>query len=473
MAVAEPVGSGPGEHRPLPEGWGLQLDRVARRPRPDLLIGGSPLRVLRLRAGGGRLLDRLVAGAPVPASAGAQRLARRLLDAGVAHPRPLAAAGGRAAQSVTVVIPVRDRPDGLAATLESLDHGVAVVVVDDASVDRARTDRAATSHPRAHVVHRAARGGPGAARQTGWQEAASEVVAFVDADCRPSTGWLDALLPLFDDPAVGAVAPRIVTPPGPATAVARYERTRSPLDMGRWPSPVRPGAPVPYVPTAALLVRRDALADVGGFDSRLHVGEDVDLVWRLDRAGWRVRYQPDVTVTHPVRASWPATLRQRWGYGTSATLLAQRHGAAVAPLDVSPWSAVSWAALVTGHPAAGATVAVAATMRLAASARLPALEVVRLAAVGHLRAGQAIAAAVRRPWWPLAAGVAAVSRRTRPALLAAAVLPPLVDWVRDRPGVGPLRWTAMYLADDMAYGAGVWAGVIHHRRAAALRPRWR
>ena len=51
---------------------------------------------------------------------------------------------------------------------------------------------------------------------------------------------------------------------------------------------------VAYVPTAALLVRRAALGD--GFDESLRNGEDVDLVWRLIEAGWRVRYEPAVQV---------------------------------------------------------------------------------------------------------------------------------------------------------------------------------
>ena len=51
------------------------------------------------------------------------------------------------------------------------------------------------------------------------------------------------------------------------------------------------------MPTAALVVRRAVLED--GLDTALRYGEDVDLVWRLHDAGWRVRYDPAVVVgTH-------------------------------------------------------------------------------------------------------------------------------------------------------------------------------
>ena len=71
-------------------------------------------------------------------------------------------------------------------------------------------------------------------------------------------GWLDALLPHFADPAVGAVAPRIVPDEPGSTWLARYEGASSTLDMGARASIVRPGSRVPYVPGAALVVRRAA-----------------------------------------------------------------------------------------------------------------------------------------------------------------------------------------------------------------------
>ena len=76
----------------LPADWGVVLDPGVRRiDGGAVLVGGSPLRILRLTGAGQRLIDRLEAGEPVPQSQGTQRLVRRLLDAGMAHPRPGAA----------------------------------------------------------------------------------------------------------------------------------------------------------------------------------------------------------------------------------------------------------------------------------------------------------------------------------------------------------------------------------------------
>ena len=187
---------------------------------------------------------------------------------------------------MTVVIPVRDRQAELARCLGGLARLPRVIVVDDCSADPAGI-AAAAAGAGARVLRRGVNGGPGAARNTGLAAAQTPLVAFLDSDCVPGPGWLDALLPHFADPAVGAVAPRIVpAEPGPGW-LARYEGASSTLDMGARASIVRPRSRVPYVPGAALVVRRAAAG--AGFAEGMRVGEDVNFVWRLAAAGWRVR----------------------------------------------------------------------------------------------------------------------------------------------------------------------------------------
>ncbi len=166
-------------------------------------------------------------------------------------------------------------------------------------------------------------GGPAAARNTGLAAADTPLVAFLDSDCVPGPGWLDALLPHFADPAVGAVAPRIVPDEPGRTWLARYEGASSTLDMGARESIVRPGSRVPYVPGAALVVRRAAAGT--GFTETMRVGEDVDFVWRLAASGWRVRYEPAATMPHQHRVRLRQWFARRKDYGTSAAILEQRH----------------------------------------------------------------------------------------------------------------------------------------------------
>jgi mycofactocin system glycosyltransferase len=449
------------------------LDPEVRRiDGGSVLVGGAPLRILRLTAAGSRFIDQLVKGDEVPQSDGAQRLVRRLLDAGMAHPRP--GRSTRGSGDVTVVIPVKGGPGKLARTLDILDKDVAgVVVVDDGSTGEMVGRVARTSG--ATVLRHDHSRGPAAARNTGWRAAHTDLVAFVDAGCEPSSGWLETLIPHLDDPNVAAVAPRITTtvPATLPSAIARYEGAHPTLDRGPTEAIVRPRSRVPFVPTAALVVRRSALEELGGFDERMRFGEDVDLVWRANEAGWTVRYEPRRTAQHSARETLRGWLRQRFDYGTSAAPLASRHGRAVAPLSVSPWSALAWGLTGLGAPVAGAAVGAGTTallVRRLGGLEHPWKEAAQLAGKGNLYAGLAVADAVRRAWWPCALAAALTSRRARKGVIAAVAIPALLEWRKTRPPVDPLRWTAVRLVDDIAYGTGVWRGCIRERSAVALRP---
>lgn len=470
---------------PLPDDFRVALDPGVRWVGAEpLLVGGSPVRLLRLTAPGRALVDRLAAGEAVPRSAAAQSLVRRLLDGGLAHPRPAAAP---LFSTVTTVIPVRDDPEGLRATLDALAPSAPpAVVVDDSSTDATRIAAACSEH-RVTLLRRSTWGGPAAARNAGWRATDTPFVAFVDANCEPDHGWVETLLPHFTDPRVAAVAPRIAAAAGPELppCLAAYEAVSSPLDLGRREAIVRPRSPVAYVPTAALIVRRCALEALGGFDESLSVGEDVDFVWRLVAAGWTVRYEPRAIVRHPARPRWSAWLVQRYRYGTSAAALARRHGTAVAPLVVSPWTVAAWGLVAAGRPALGVAAAGYSVAALAGRAphrspagdrpdrgavRLPGKEAVRLAGTGHLRGGLAIARALRRAWPSAAVALALASRRSRPGLAAVVVVPPVLDWLDRRPRLDPARFVALRLADDLAYAAGVWAGCARERSGRALLP---
>jgi mycofactocin glycosyltransferase len=168
------------------------------------------------------------------------------------------------------------------------DHAVPdvpgrVIVVDDGS-----------EHPVPGAIRRPT-GGPAAARNTGVEHVTTPFVAFLDSDTAAPPDWIERLGGHFEDPRVAAVAPRIAG---------------GLLDMG-------PGRNVPYVPSAALIVR----THLARFDEALRYGEDVDLVWRLLDAGHRVVYEPDVVVAHDERD----TIRRRFHYGTAAAPLKARH----------------------------------------------------------------------------------------------------------------------------------------------------
>ena len=244
-----------------------------------VIVGGSPLKLFRVTDAGAAVVDRIAAGEAVPPST----LVGALAEAGAVHPVP--SGGPFTAADVTIVVPCRHLPGAPAPRLP-----VGALVVDDGSPDP--LPDAALRLPENR--------GPAAARNAGVAMVTTALVAFVDADVGLPAGWLDPLLPHFHDARVGLVAPRVLTPAGRG-GIARYERDHSPLDLGPEPARVRCGTRVSYVPAAAIVCRVEALRDIDGFDEGLRFGEDVDLVWRLDEAGWRCRYEPASEVLHDPR----------------------------------------------------------------------------------------------------------------------------------------------------------------------------
>lgn len=459
---------------PLPPGFRIELDPDARQLADGLWFGGSPARVLRLTAAGQAAWRELEAGPVTSTTAGT--LARRLTDAGLAHPVPPTPAG---APDLTVVVPVRDRAELLDRCLAGLDGRHPVLVVDDGSRDPAAVAAVAAAHG-AKLVRRDVNGGPGAARSTGCEHVSTDLIAFLDSDCVPAGDWADRLAAHFADPLLAAVAPR-VRALAPDTWAGRYTRAAGSLDLGDRCARVAPGTRVSYVPTAALVARRSALSALaaGGpvFDPELRVGEDVDLVWRLHAAGFRVRYAPDVTVDHHEPTSWPGLLGRRARYGTSAAPLALRHPKALAPLGLHPWPALTVGALLARRPLLAAAAfggSVGGMTRFLRANDVPANGVVR-----------AMATAVHQTWLgcgrygtqfaaPLLAALLVPGGRRRwgrRAAVASLLLgPPLTAWAKRRPELDPVRYTTAAIADDLAYGAGVWAGCLAERTTVPLRP---
>ena len=461
----------------LPDGFRVRIrDDIRVADSGRTLVGGAPMHAVRLTD---RAAGLVVDGEIVVRDQAGRVLAERLLEIDLAVP-VLPPDGSSAADELTVVIPVRDRVRELERVLGMLRPALRCIVVDDGSRDPAAV---------ADVVRRSGAEsvvlpvnlGPAAARNAGLRRVGTPLVAFVDSDVTAAPEVLLRLGSHFADPRLAVVAPRIS---GHADAVRprwfqRYDAVASPLDLGRRPSGVRPGAAVAWLPSACLVARTTALTAAlpGGFDESMRVGEDVDLVWRLTGSGWRVRYDPELEVRHQSRPTVATWLARIHAYGTGGGPLAARHGDLVAPAVLTPAYAVAAVALLAQRRWSAAVVlgaiarsAVAVHRALPDTPARPLLAA-QLAGQGIGWTGRQVAALLLRHWWPATAVAAILSRRIRRAVLVA-VAADLVTYLPHRARVGPVEYLAARRLDDLAYGAGLWTGALRARSTCALRPRF-
>ncbi|HEX6310949.1 MAG TPA: glycosyltransferase family 2 protein [Acidimicrobiia bacterium] len=195
-----------------------------------------------------------------------------------------------------------------------------VVVVDHGSADGS-VEELVEALPDVQVLRTANRGYAAGANQ-GIAATTAPIVAVCNPDVVVEPGAAATVLARFDaEPDLGAVGPMVrnldgspyhsarVVPTLPDTVghgllgLVRpdnpYTRRYRELDV----DPSRP-RDADWVSGAAVWLRRDALAAVGGWDDRYFMYvEDVDLCWRLRQAGWRVAYEPAAAVTHARGAS--------------------------------------------------------------------------------------------------------------------------------------------------------------------------
>ncbi len=183
---------------------------------------------------------------------------------------------------VSVVIPTYNRAQQIARAIDSViaQTGVdcEILVVDDGSCDG--TEDVIRRYGDCVRYVRQDNAGPSAARNRGWRMARHEWIAFLDSDDLWKPAKLQRQMELVERTGtrVCFTAAEIMGAVGPAGAAPTALRTgqevfAEPLELLLQPVPVL------YLPT--LLIRRELLHRVGGFDERLKVGEDTKLIYEL------------------------------------------------------------------------------------------------------------------------------------------------------------------------------------------------
>ncbi|MGI4876169.1 MAG: glycosyltransferase family 2 protein [Janthinobacterium lividum] len=207
--------------------------------------------------------------------------------------------------AVSVIVPHFEDLANLGTCLDALDaqgfRDFEIVVADNASPSGKAAVEAVIAGRATLVI--AAERGAGAARNAGVAAAGGAILAFTDADCVPTPGWLAAgVAALASADLVGGAMRVSFADEAAPTPVEAFERVFA-FDNRAYVEGKG------FSVTANLFTRRDVFDAVGGF--RAHVSEDADWCLRARDAGYRIAYAANAVVAHPARRTWEQ-LTRKW-----------------------------------------------------------------------------------------------------------------------------------------------------------------
>jgi GT2 family glycosyltransferase len=216
-----------------------------------------------------------------------------------------------------------------------------VIVVNDGSTDK--TLEIARRFEGGHIrIVDQANMGLSAARNVGIAEARGEIVAYTDSDCVVDPDWLTYLAYKFRDGFVAVGGPNFPPP----------EESLVPSAVA-----VSPGGPThvllnddvaEHIPGCNMAFKKAALEEINGFDVLYTAaGDDVDLCWRLQNAGYAIGFSPVAMVWHFRRNTVRAYLKQQMGYGKAEALLYFKHPFRFNLLGQSRWLGRIYGGLTT------------------------------------------------------------------------------------------------------------------------------
>lgn len=230
----------------------------------------------------------------------------------------------RQTPDATVIIPAFNAELTIAAQLEALAHqsgeiAFEVIVADNGSTDAtAECCEAWAGRLDLQVIDASARRGPGYARNRAAEHATAPVLLFCDADDVVDSNWVGALQASLKrlDVAAGRIRYGRLNDADLAALrrVSDWER------LPKWRGFLTYGI------TANLGVTREAFASVSGFDESFGAaGDDLDLCWRLQLAGYELGFAPDAVVDYRLREDDRTAARQRVLRGIAEAHLYAKH----------------------------------------------------------------------------------------------------------------------------------------------------
>lgn len=235
---------------------------------------------------------------------------------------------------VSIIIPTHNQKGCLRDALLSLNQleyssdKYEVIVVDDGSTDGTdqmiREMQRSLTCPLQYI--RQKKLGSSSARNRAMEIARGEIYIFTDSDCTFEKDWINKLVRHFDSPNIGVVGGPDKAPPTDSIfsrcvdylftsfiGTGGLRRGRG-LRIGKY-----------YPKCCNMAIPKRVIKEVGGFDERLEPGQEIELDYRTEKAGYQIGYAPDALVWHKRKNSVKSLLLKMFRIGYNRVVIGCMH----------------------------------------------------------------------------------------------------------------------------------------------------
>jgi len=224
---------------------------------------------------------------------------------------------------VTVIVPVRNAQKTIDKCINALhkqdypQDKLQIIIADNGSTDK--TQEIIRSFPVEMIIE--PKTGSYNARNHALPLATGDIIAFTDSDCVADPNWLKSLIGGFTDPQIAGCGGKIEDFSGTGW-IQRYSNIHV---LRQDQSLAETTRPHPYIIGANMAYRREIFSELGYFDGRFISGGDTDMSWRVQQAGYKIKYIPEAIIHHFHRATVAGLYGQYFRYGIGRHCLTVKH----------------------------------------------------------------------------------------------------------------------------------------------------
>ena len=240
---------------------------------------------------------------------------------------------------ISVVVAVRNEINYIEKCIESLfkqdfDGEYEVIVVDGMSDDGTYEMLEKLQKKYKFILLKNPKKNAAAGRNMGIKEADGDIIAFIDGDAMAYPDWLSNIYEELEknEEVAGVGGPDLLPDNAPFISRAIGYVMTSPLARGGKLNPstqhtmMEKKLYVEHIPTCNLALRRKIFDEVGMFDESFVKGQDLELSYRIKKAGYKLLYVPSIKVIHHRKENIKQFSKQIYKWAKAKVAIIKKHG---------------------------------------------------------------------------------------------------------------------------------------------------